>query len=98
MQNYFSNNVFGYVGSNGLNFARSIHNPKSRLARVVRFVRSAGGFVTADEIITRGLGRKYPKNIDGRLLSLAVRNGFLTRDRGEYDLGPMAGAVKISAR
>lgn len=98
-----SYNVFGHVAPNGLNFARCIHKPTSRIARVVRYLKdcdNAGIQPTRKEIISKALGRDNVHPSWGTyVFTFGVKNGFLTKTRvGKtyvYGMGPKARAVKL---
>jgi len=70
---------------NGLNLSRSIHNPKSRLRRMLDYL-SVKGEATKVDIITECFGKTIGRDFRGGdvtrgwatyLFTLAVRNGYV---------------------
>jgi hypothetical protein len=95
-------NVFGHVAPNGLNFSQCIHNPESRIARIVRYITEAnenGQSPTRREIISNALGKQNAGSGWGAyVFGYGIKNGFLTKQRvGNtfvYGLGTLAPIVK----
>jgi hypothetical protein len=92
-------NVFGHVAPNGLNFSQCIHNPESRIARIVRYINKNGHAPTRRELIVNALGKQNAGRGWGTyVFGYGIKNGFLTKQRvGKtfvYGLGPLAPAVK----
>jgi hypothetical protein len=97
-----SRNVFGHIAPNGLNFSQCIHNPNSRIARIVRFIREmdkSGIKPTRNVIVKNALGNQNAnRGWNSSVFCYGIKNNFLTKERiGNtvvYGLGTLAPAVK----
>jgi hypothetical protein len=97
-----SRNVFGHIAPNGLNFSQCIHNPNSRIARIVRYITEAnknGHNPTRSELVSNALGKQNASRGWGPyVFGYGIKNNFLTKERiGNtvvYGLGTLAPAVK----
>lgn len=93
---------FGHIAPNGLNFTRCIHNPDSRIARIVRFIsemEKIGHQPTRRELVRLALGKQNASRGWGTyVFGYGIKNGFLTKQRvGNtfvYGLGNLAPIVK----
>lgn len=98
-----SRNVFGHVAANGLNFSQCIHDPNSRIARIVRFIsemEKSGIKPTRNVIVENALGKQNAnRGWNSSVFCYGIKNGFLTKQRvGNtvvYGLGALAPAVKV---
>lgn len=93
-------NLFGFIGSNRLNFAQSIHSKHSRLSEAVRHIARVG-YATRREIIDNAWNMpNAASNTNSRFWAGAVRAGILTPVRVDgvrntyFTLGPNAKYVK----
>ena len=102
MRSIGSRNVFGHVAPNGLNFSQCIHNPESRISRIVRYIsdmQKNGHNPTRRELLTNALGKQNAGRGWGTyVFGYGIKNGFITKQRvGNtfvYGLGALAPAVK----
>jgi hypothetical protein len=94
---------FGFQMHNGLNLSKSVSNPKSRLARMVNYIRQ-NGECTRAELAMKALGSRFDatyhreqRGWNGYAFSGAIRGGFLVTNRvGNevfYMLGPKSHLV-----
>lgn len=91
-----SSNPFGVSQEhNGLNFAESVKDPNSRIARAVRLIKAApGSTMTKRQLL---LAMYQSTNVADDFIKLAVKAGILMNDRSrglnELMLGPESAKV-----
>lgn len=102
MRSIGSRNVFGHVAPNGLNFSKCIHNPNSRIARIIRYIgekQKIGYYPTRRELVENALHKQNAGSGWGTyVFGYGIKNGFITKQRfGNtvvYGLGTLAPIVK----
>lgn len=82
---YVRNRPFGFMAPNGMNFARSVNDPTSRIARLINYLRQVG---EADKNqILRVVFKIGTDGYEGKrgwgcfLFSLGTKCGFLSQRR-----------------
>lgn len=98
------NTPYGVILPNGINLAKSVKNPYSRLALLIRTIKYLQGdplsYPTTKRNIIPYMGYRYPcvsRGWGSGIFSIARKAGFITYDSktNQWNLGPRASEVTL---